>query len=178
MYRLYDVLKTPFENTCNYIAIGNDPEHKDLQGSGRGFQVYPQKAGQIHCNEPEDEDDDNVAVSDFLWSADSSKVVFADVKSGAISLILVTMPADKEGHPRTSIYTFTGANDVCAGAANCDYNNVKSVAWNGSSIKVSLIRANPGGKAIEKDLTVPVRSFVPIGRDASHPEDGTQGKTQ
>ena len=64
--------------------------------------------------------------------------------------------------PQTSIYTFTGADDVCAGAASCDYNNVKSVAWNGNSVNVALIKANPRGKAIEKDLTVPLSKFVPI----------------
>jgi hypothetical protein len=87
------------------------------------------------------------------------------------------MPPDGEDRPTTSIYTFAGANDVCAGAASCDKNNVKSIAWNGNSINIALIQANPGGKAIEKDLTIPLRSFVSIGSDASHPANGAQGQT-
>ena len=87
---LYDTLKTPLENTCGYRD--NDPEHKDLDEEMRGFQVFPQKPGQILCtDEYVDENDDNMP-SNFTWSADSSKVVFADMKSGVMSLVAVMMP--------------------------------------------------------------------------------------
>ncbi len=62
------------------------------------------------------------------------------------------------------IYSFVGPEDVCAGAKYCDSNNVKSIAWDGDTIKVALIQANPGGPRIEKDLTIPASKFVPIGK--------------
>lgn len=181
LYRIYDVFKSPRENTCGYRT--NDPTHSDLSGAMRGFQVYPQSPGQVRCDGPEDEDDDNQSASDYIWSADSSKVVFADVKSGVISLILVATSNGNEGNsdrkserrdlPQTSIHSFVGADDVCAGASTCDYNNVKSVAWNGDAINVALIKANPGGAKIEKDLTIPLSSFVPISsRDAATKSSG------
>jgi hypothetical protein len=181
MYRLYDVLKTPRENTCGYDD--NDPKHLRISDAFRGFQVYPQTPGQKDCTDV-DNDDDNVDVSEFLWTTDSSKLVFADVKSGVISLIMVKMPRDDrdKGHdrdhienhdidhrkdndqPRTFVYTFVDAEDVCAGAAHCDYNNVRSVAWNGDAVNVALIQANPTGPAIEKDLTIPLSKFVPLAK--------------
>jgi hypothetical protein len=188
MYRIYDVLKTPRENTCGYRE--NDPNHEYLDGGFRGYQVYPQTPEQIHCTS-EDDNDDNTGF-DFIWSSDSSKVLFADVKSGVISLILVKMPRnerdkeydndriedhdrdrpDNHGHehdhdhdrPRTLIYSFVGTEDVCAGASHCDNNNVRSVAWNGDAVKVALIQANPAGKAIEKALTIPLSKFVPLAK--------------
>jgi len=163
---LYDTLKSPQENFCGFGS--DNPEYRKHSDDLNGIQVYPYQTG---CLIENDENDDNTAVSAFFWSTDSSKVVFADVKSGAINLILVAMPADKEDHPRTSIYTFTGANNVCAGAASCDNNNVKSIAWNGNSVNVALIQANPGGKAIEKDLTIPLSKFVPISGDESPASD-------
>jgi len=167
-YRLYDTLRSPHDNTCGRMYDGQG--HETLSVNMRGLQIFPLELSKNRCtNWEEDEDDENQASSgsdnqgsNFAWSPDSSKVVFADVKSGAISLVLVRMPDDKDGRPQTSIYTFTGAEDVCAGAANCDNNNVRSVAWNGDSINVALIQANQGGRAIEKDLTIPVSKFVPI----------------
>lgn len=170
---LYDTFKSPEMNICGYES--DNPEYRKHRDELNGIQVYPY---QTSCLVGNNEDDDNRAITRFLWSSDSSKVVFADIKSGAISLILVTMPTDKDDHPRTSIYTFTGANDVCAGAATCDNYNVKSVAWNNNSINVALIQANPGGKAIEKDLTIPLSSFVPIGSDAPHSSSDDQNKPQ
>jgi hypothetical protein len=185
MYRIYDVLKTPRENTCGYRE--NDPRHEDLDGGYRGFQVYPQTPGQILCTSEDDEDDNSGF--DFLWDTDSSKVVFADVKSGVMSLILVTMPhgdhdkdhdRDHDGdrdrdhdkdndHPRTSIYSFVGAENVCGavgplGPTGCDYNNVKSIAWNGDAVNVALVQANPTGPAIVKNLTIPLSKFVPLAK--------------
>ena len=138
-YRIYDVLKTPRENTCGYRD--NDSMHKDLDGGFRGFQVYPQTPGNILCNSEDDDDDNNGF--DFLWTADSSKLVFADAKSGVLSLVLVKMHRDKcdkdhdrdydndcdkdrnldkdhdkdhdkdNDRPQTFIYPFVGAENVC-----------------------------------------------------------------
>jgi len=185
-YHLYDTLKTPRENTCGYRL--NDPQHKDLDESYRGIQVYPRKGNSVSCSDAElkaFEDDDHDMVSGFVWSADSSKAVFADIMNGStISLILVKIPhgerdkdrdKDHDGDrdrdhdrdndwPRTFIYSFTGAENVCAGAATCDSNNVRSIAWNGDAVKVTLIQANPTGPAIVKNLTIPLSKFVPLAK--------------
>jgi hypothetical protein len=174
-YTLYDTLKTPEENTCGYGDNNIEyKRHHDLLG---GIQVYPY---QVTCLDLEDDDDDNTDISDFIWSSNSSKVVFADVKSGVMSLILVKMPHGERdedhdcdhdrGHdknrdqPRTLTYSFTGAENVCAGAATCDYNNVRSIAWNGDSVNIALVQANPSGPAIVKNLAIPLSKFVPLAK--------------
>ena len=175
-YRLYDTSKSPRENTCGYRE--NDPEHKDMDEAYRGFPVYPRKANQTSCSDAAEKafaDESHTQLSNFIWSADSSKAVFADVMNGnTISLILVTMhDGDHDrGHngdhdrdndvPRTLIYSFVGAENVCAGAATCDSNNVRSIAWNGDSVNVALIQANPSGPAIVLNLTIPLSKFVPL----------------
>jgi hypothetical protein len=175
-YRLYDTMKTPKENTCGYMA--SDPEHKSLIEDLRGFQVYPRVPGHSFCTSPLDTDNEgHLEASDFVWTADSSKAVFADVMNGnTISLILVKIPSgDKdrehgadhdrdEDIPRTLIYSFVGAENVCAGAANCDSNNVRSIAWNGDSVNVALVQANPTGPATVTNLTIPLSKFVPLGK--------------
>ena len=186
-YHLYDTAKSPRENYCGHVS--SDPSHDKLAEFWRGFQVYPQKPGQIFCtNKENDSLEDNYSASDFIWSADSSKVVFADVKSGVISLIMVKMPRDDrdkdhdrdhdkdhiEDHdqdhrvdndwPRTFVYAFVGAENVCADAKYCDSNNVRSIAWDGEKIKVVLIQANPAGPAIVKNLTIPLSKFVPLAK--------------
>ncbi len=186
LYSLYDTLKTPDENTCGYGE--NNPEYKKNSDQLDYTQVYPYQAG---CLEGQDDSDDNRNVSDFIWTPDSSKVVFADVKSGVMSLILVTMPNDDrdkdhqgeqngihsenhdQGHrvgndrPRTLIYSFVGAENVCGavgplGKTGCDSNNVRSLAWNGDAVNVALVQANPTGPAIVKNLTIPLSKFMPI----------------
>ncbi|MFZ1086962.1 MAG: hypothetical protein WAN35_18515 [Terracidiphilus sp.] len=192
MYRLYDVLKTPRENTCGYDD--NDPKHLRILDAFRGFQVYPQKPNQTDCTDV-DNDDDNVDASEFLWTADSSKLIFADAKSGVLSLVLVKMHRDKcdkdhdrgydkncdkdrnldkdhdkdNDRPQTFIYPFIGAENVCGaigphGPTGCDYNKVKSIAWNGDAVNVVLVQANPTGPAILKNLTIPISKFVPLSK--------------
>ena len=180
---LYDTLKTPEENTCGYGE--NNPEYKRNSEALSGIQVYPYQSSCLIGN---DENDDNQSVSNFIWSSDSSKVVFADVKSGIMSLILVTVRRDDNDRdhdrdhdkdriddhnrdhrgnndlPRTLIYSFVGAENVCAGAATCDSNNVRSIAWNGDAVNVSLIQANPTGPAIVTSLTIPLSKFVPLAK--------------
>jgi len=177
-YHLYDTLKTPKENTCGYRQ--NDPQHRDLDESYRGIQVYPRKGNSVSCSNAElkaFEDEDHNMVSGFVWSANSSNAVFADIMNGStISLILVKIPSgdkDKEhvaDHdrdedvPRTLIYSFVGAENVCAGAATCDSNNVRSITWNGDSVDVALVQANATGPAIVMNLTIPISKFVPLAK--------------
>jgi hypothetical protein len=156
-FTVYDTMKTHEENTCGYWD--NTPRH--IGRSDEGVQVYPLLAV---CTDGEDENDNNKSVSGFIWSADSRKVVFADVRDGYISLILVTMPIGITDRPQTTIYRLVGAENVCTGAANCDYNNVRSITWDGQSVDAVLIQKNPGGAPIERDMSIPVSKFVPISK--------------
>ena len=98
------------------------------------------------------------------------------MNGSTINLILVTMhhgdkDREHEGDhdrdsdvPRTLIYPLVGAENVCAGAAYCDSNNVKSIAWGGDTIKVALMILPRPGKPTEKDLTIPLSKFVPVDK--------------
>jgi len=164
MYRLYDTLRTPTENTCGYQE--NDPKHQQLNDDLRGFQVYPQKPGQVLCTD-EDDSNDNVGTN-FTWSPDSSKIVFADVKSGMMSLILVTMPVGTSDLPKTSTYPLVGFENVCAGATDaagqpyCDYHVIQSLGWNGDAVTATL--HHQFGTPLDLTLTIPVSKFIPIGK--------------
>lgn len=163
-YHLYDTTKTARENVCGYMD--NDPRHERLDEDMRGFEVYPQRPGQTLCSAP-DEDDDNMATN-FLWSEDSSKIVFADVKNGVMSMVLVTMPVGKSDLPKTSLYALTGAEDVCAGATDaageksCDYHVIKSLDWDGDTVKA--VFHHQLGVTLDLERAIPVSKFVPIGK--------------
>jgi hypothetical protein len=105
-YRLYDLLKSPRENTCGYRD--NDPHHKDFDEEYRGIPLYPKTAHQIGCSEADQkpfEDEDHQRASNYLWSADSSKVIFADVNNRKIvNIIEVTMPSGPKDTPHELIY--------------------------------------------------------------------------
>jgi len=157
LFTLYDTLKTPDGNICGYGK--NNPEYKKNREALSGIQVYPNQGGCLIGN---DESDDNQNVSNFIWSTDSSKVVFADIRGSIISLVLVKMLVAVKDHPQTLIYSFAGTENVCTGATYCDSNNIRSVAWDGDKVKVPLVQANPTGPAIVKNLTVPLSKFVPL----------------
>ena len=168
-YRLYDTLKTPKENTCAYRQ--NDPGHKDLNETYRGFPVYPRKANQITCSDADDllfEEEDHDLASDFVWSPDSNTVIFADIKDGIVSLVSVSMPVGTRDLPKTSVYTLAGAEDVCAGATdaagqeNCDYHVIQSLGWDDDVVK-AVFRHQFGTK-LDLEMTIPVSKFIPIGR--------------
>jgi len=165
VYQLYDTLKSPLENACGYLP--NDPKHKVLVDDWRGFQVYPQKPGQILCSEPEDLSDDNMGTN-FTWAPDSSKIIFADVKSGIMSLILVTMPVGTNDLPKTATYPLVGSENVCAGAtdatghAHCDYYVIQSLGWNGDVVIAAF--HHQFGTPLDLTLTIPVSKFIPIGK--------------
>ena len=166
LYHLYDTLKSPRENTCGFRD--NDPQHKDLDDTLRGFQVYPQKPGQILCTDDENESlDDNMATN-FIWAEDSSKIVFADAKSGVMSLVLVSMPVGTKDLPKTSVYALTGAEDVCAGSTdatgekNCDYHVIQTLEWEGDAVRA--VFHHQFGTNLDLQMTIPVSKFIPIGR--------------
>jgi len=171
LYHLYDVTKTPRENTCGYRH--NDPLHANLDEDLRGIQVYPQKPGQAGCQLEDDPDDDNMGF-DFTWAPDSSKIVFADVKDSVMSLILVTMPAGAKDLPKTSTYALAGSENICAAVQYCDFHIVKSLAWDGDTVKVvfeygkrTVIQSGDTVKAssqFSKELAIPISKFVAIGK--------------
>jgi|SRR5580698_4701665 hypothetical protein len=163
MYRLYDTLKSPRENVCGYRD--NDPKHESLDDGMRGFQVYPRKPGPLTCAGPEDDDDDNMGTN-FTWAPDSSKLVFADIKGGVMSLIMVMMPVGIKDQPKTLVYPLKGIEDVCAGATNaaggsdCDYHVIQSIDWEGDVVK-ALFHHQFGTK-FDLQLLIPISKFAPI----------------
>lgn len=162
MFGLYDLLKTPRENVCGYSQ--KDPKHEHIELAELGFPVYPQTPGQTDCTAPDDLNDDNEALMSS-WAEDSTKFVFADVKSGIMSLILVTMPVGTIDVPKTSVYTLKGTQDVCAGAADAardpDCDVIQSLGWEGESVTASF--HHRFGTNLDLQLTVPTSLFVPIG---------------
>ena len=165
IYQLYDAAKSPRENVCGWDP--RDPKHQQLSDDWRGFQVYPQKPGQILCSEPLDLNDDNTA-SNYTWAPDSSKIVFADVKSGVMSLILVAMPVGASDLPKTSTYPLVGAENVCAGATDaagqpyCDYHDIQSLGWDGDAVTATF--NHRFGTPLDLKITIPVSKFVPVGK--------------
>lgn len=158
-FRLYDVLKTPRENTCGYMV--RHSKHEKLDDYLRGIQVYPPMPT---CSDNEN----NLGLDDganFAWAPDSSKIVFADAKKGVMSLVLVTMLSGTHDLPKTSVYVLKGSQDVCAGAIdagekNCDYDVIQSLGWDGDSVKATFHRRI--GTPHDLQLTLPVSAFVPF----------------
>ena len=161
LYHLYDLLKTPRENTCGYES--NNPQHQNLDGDMRGFQVYPQKPGQVLCLDLPDEDDGTMGF-DFTWAPDSSKVVFATVRDdGIMSLVLVIMPVGAKDLPITSTYALVGENNVCEGLQTCDFHVVQSLGWDGDSVD-AVLRRQVDHAWVSKEMKIPVSRFIPIGK--------------
>jgi hypothetical protein len=163
-YRIYDLLKSPSANVCGFRR--NDPGHKFLDPSMRGFEVFPHLTSQTPC-ESSDGDDDNAGMR-FLWSNDASNLVFADTRNGVMSLILIALPSDLTGSPKTFVYTLKGAQDPCAGATSakgervCGPNEIQSLSWAGNS--VSAIFRHPIGTPPHLELVIPVSRFVSLGK--------------
>ena len=110
------------------------PSMRDLLKCGADSKYFRKNLGRFCTNKGNDGlDDDNMAMN-FTWAADSRKIVFADVKSGVMSLVVVTMPVGTKDLPRTSVYPLTGAEDVCAGVTDsagekyCNYGIMLSSA--------------------------------------------------
>jgi hypothetical protein len=99
-YRLYDVLRTPRENTCGYED--NDPTHERLSDYLRGLQVYPEIRNHVLCD-VEQTADGSIATH-FKWSEDSSKATFDVDKGGVVTRVEVTMPASTTEPPRTQVH--------------------------------------------------------------------------
>jgi hypothetical protein len=146
-FRLYDVLRTPKENTCGYTVL--DSKHEKLNDYLRGLQVFPSTPT---CSNNEE----NLGFDyggRFTWSPDSSRIVFAVMREGRMSLVLIKMPAGALDLPETSVYALKGTQDVCAGEKYCDYRVIGSLRWDGDSVKASFQR--------QSELTLPVTAFIP-----------------
>ncbi len=173
-YHLYDTLKSPHENICRFKS--NNPR-TDPEREMSGFQVYPQKPGQVLCNDIEDENnpDDNMATN-FTWAEDSRKIVFADVKSGVMSLVVVMMPVSSNDQPRTLVYPLTGPENPCIGIADCGYDAIGSLAWDRDNVKVGF-RVTKSRTNLKTGLTIPVSKFFPISARVP-PETKARSLTQ
>lgn len=159
-FRLYDVFRVPRENTCGYSFV--DHQHEKLDDYLRGFQVYPPMP---ICSD----DDDNLGIefgTNFTWAPDSSKIVFADIKNGEMSLVLVKMPVGAHDLPKTSVYVLKGTQNVCtattdaSGEKHCNYHVIQSVEWDGDLVKAEFFRRFDTAL----DLSIPVSAFVPVDR--------------
>lgn len=150
-YRLYDVLRTPRENTCAYRD--NDPEHKDFDEENRGVPLYPKSVHQVFCSEADQkpfENENHRSVSNFLWSTDSSKVIFADAKNeSTLSILLVKMPTGPRDYPSTSIYRSNAAQVPRLGSMNSNKELIH-LSWAGDSDEaVSILSDDPDALTIQ-----------------------------
>jgi hypothetical protein len=167
-YRLYDVLGTRSTNWPDRPAQDAPPNMPtNYDETLAGVPVYPLKAGELgRMNTFVPEGQEHLKASDFIWTADSSKVVFADVQGNIISLVVVTMPKAANSKPQTTVYPLVGDENVCpeSNVGECDSSNVLSLAWDGDSVKAALLFRPNNAKDNEKDVTVPLSKFVPAGK--------------
>ena len=155
-FRLYDVLRTPKGNTCGFGS--GDSKHAKLDDYSRGIQVLPLLSGPCSDNER------NLGWGygfDFTWTSDSRKILFAVIRKGVMTLVVVRMPAGTHDLPKTSVYLLKDAQDVCAGDQYCDYHAVRYLRWNGRSVEGVFRRFGTG---LDLHLTIPVSAFVPVTR--------------
>jgi hypothetical protein len=167
-YRLYDVLGTRSSNWPDRPAQDGPPtEPINYDSTLAGVPVYPLKAGELgRENTNVEEGQEHKSASDFIWTADSSKVAFADVQGGVISLIVVAVPPGGKGEPQTVVHPLVGVENVCLGPGEgaCDIRNVRSLAWDGDNIHAALMIWPQHGKKVDVNLTIPLSRFVPAPR--------------
>jgi hypothetical protein len=150
-YRLYDVVKTPRENTCGYRI--NDRQHESLDEEHRGYPLYPRRPHRTSCSDadlkPFDRDDRDW-VSNFLWSDDSSKVAFVDEgNQNNLSVVAVTTPIGSKDPPRVSINRL--------GTSQAGDDEGAKISWSDPSETAVSVRVG-GSKAV----TIPLSQFVPV----------------
>lgn len=163
-YPLYDLLRTPKQNTCGYDEI-TDRKHEQLGDYLRGIQVFPPKPRGAQCS-VDDPSDGNLA-SNFTWASDSSKIVFADYKSNTMSLVLVTMPTGTTDTPRTFVYRLKGPEDICArkaetGQPECDSYLIRSISWDGNVVRFEPQSPLHVGTALANEFRIPIGKFTPL----------------
>ena len=167
-YRLYDVQGNRSTNWPNRPAQDVRPNMPaNYDETLAGVPVYPVKVGELgRMNTFVPEGHEHLEASDFNWTTDSSKVAFADVQGNVISLVVVTVPTAEKRKPQTAIYPLVGLENVCGNpdeGEGCNNQNVRSIAWDDDSIGVALLLRPQRGKDIEKNVTIPLSSFVPAG---------------
>ena len=162
-YRLYDLLGTRTSNWPKRPAQDGPPtEPINYDDTLAGVPVYPLKADEVdreNTNVPEGTEHEGGI--DFIWSADSSKVVFADSQARVITIVLVKMPVGGKGGPQTLVHPLTGNENICLADGVCDSSIVKSLTWNGDGVDVKLRFQPRHDKALEMNLTIPFASFAP-----------------
>ena len=65
------------------------PEHEKLDDFLRGIQVLPPLSGRQACSDNDGRCGGWDFGTNFTWAADSTKVVFADMKGGKMTLVLI-----------------------------------------------------------------------------------------
>ena len=162
-YRLYDLLKSPRENTCGFRD--NDPKHESLDDTWRGQPIYPLKKGEMfRPNESENgfKGGAHQMAGSFWWSQDSAGVLFADSQGGLLSLVLAVMPQASRDNSKTFVYPLP---EVAAEAADkVSWSDIASAEWQGDSVKVTLRSAPFRGRRENKVLTVKETEFKQASR--------------
>ncbi|HEX3986016.1 MAG TPA: hypothetical protein VHX13_05330 [Acidobacteriaceae bacterium] len=151
------MLRTPREDTCGYNE--NDPQDKNLDEELRGLPLYPKMAGQIGCSFADHlvEGKARRRVSNYLWSADSSKVIFADVSNQqSPAILLVTMPAGPHDRPRTWIYRPGAARIRVPNPPDANREPLHLSWATASHQAVSIVSVNSAPRTIQLSNFVPV----------------------
>lgn len=165
-YRLYDVLGTRSSNWPKRPAQDAPPtEPVNYDESLAGMPVYPLKADEVNrenTNVPDGQE--HQSASEFHWSDDSSKVLFADVQGRIITLVVVYPSMGGKGETRTLVHSLVGPENVCLNDGGCDFGSIRSLNWNGESVTADLLVRPATGETSEMSLTIPLSKFVAAPR--------------
>jgi len=156
-YRLYDVLRTPREDTCGFM--NNDPQHKNIDEELRGIPLYPKKAGQTGCSFADQRVEGKARrpVSNYLWSADSTKLIFVDaVNQEPPAILLATMPDGPQDRPRIWIDRLRSAPIRIPDPPDPNREPLHLSWTNASDQAVSIMSPDSAPRVIQ------LSSFVPV----------------
>ena len=162
-YRVYDVLGTRATNWPDRPAQDSPPNiPASYDDSLAGVPVYPLAPGELgRRNTFVPENEAHTSISDYVWTADSSKVLFADVQGDNMRFVVVAMPSTASGKMHTSAYQLQGTENVCSGGNECDDKSVRSLTWNGATVEATLLFQPEHARSSEVYVSVPLSRFVP-----------------
>jgi hypothetical protein len=157
-YRLYDLART---------TAANRPSRPD-RGTGAadpvtevGAWIYPLRANEIDReNVGVDDGTAHESASDFFWSDDSSKLVFADAQAKIMSVVMIRMSTEQEAW----IAELRGKVDVCAG--DCAGVRMKSVHFSEATLETEFEQIIAGRRVPKtaSRIQLPLTDFQPAPR--------------
>lgn len=161
-YRVYDLLRTPRENTCGYRA--NDPDHRFLDDNWRGQPMFSvRRDEEFRPNEDPalDPVQAHHMAGDFVWASDSSKVAFADKRGSELSVVVSAMPISASDVPRTLVHSVVDEINICS-SSKCAGGWPVILEWHGENLR-ALLRRTRLESAITLNLAMP-QDFSPAER--------------